>query len=82
MILLDSYTLENLGKTFLHNIFVKPSRLKVFSVGNLKIMYSGNSLVVQWSRIGTCIAVGLVSIASRKAKIPQAARYVQKNKIK
>ena len=73
MILLDSCTLEKFGKTFLHNGFVKPSRLKVFFVGNLKIMYSGNSLVVQWSQFSTFTAMGLVLIASRKAKIPQAA---------
>ena len=30
MIMLDLYTLEKFGKSFLHNVFVKPSGLTVF----------------------------------------------------
>ena len=82
MIMLESCSLEKFGKTFLQNIFVKPSRLKVFSVENLKVMYSGNSLVVQWSGLGAFTVVCLGSIAGRKTKIPQAAWYGQNNKIK
>ena len=82
MIMLDSCTLEKFGKIFLQNIFVKPSRLKVFSVENLKVMYSGNSLVVQWSGLGAFTVVCLGSIAGRKTKIPQAAWYGQNDKIK
>ena len=80
--MLDSCTLEKFGKTFLHNVFVKPSGFTVFSLRNLKIMYSGNSVVVQWSGLGAFTVVCLGSIAGRKTKIPQAAWYGQNNKIK
>ena len=80
--MLDSYTLEKFGKTFLHNGFLKSSGLKVFSVGNFKIMYLVNSLVVQWSGLGAFTAVGLSSIAGRKTKIPEAAQHGKNNKIK
>ena len=44
MKMLDSCTLEKFGKTFLHNVFVKSTGLKVFSVRNLKMMY----LAITW----------------------------------
>ena len=73
MIMLDSCTLEKFGKTFLHNVFVKPSGFTVFSLRNLKIMYSGNSLVVQGSLCYAFTVVSLGSIAGRETKIRQAA---------
>ena len=84
--MLNSCTLEKFGKTFLHNVFVKSTGLKVFSVRNLKIMYLGNSLEINklciygipwWSGLAAFIAEGLGSIAGRKAKTPEAAWYDQ-----
>ena len=42
----------------------------------------GDSLAVQWLRVGACIARGLSSIPGRGSEFPQAAQCHQKKKKK
>ena len=81
--MLNSCTLEKFGKTFLHNGFLKSSGLKVFSVGNSKIMYLVNSLMVQWSGLGAFTVMGLGSVPDWGTEIPKNCKaWPKKEKIK